>query len=226
MVPIPDTSDNGSVWTSPPLLPHSFHPSFLPAIFISSSLPSFYLTMKYRAFTGVYKISVDNLALFKKWYTRQCHQIKNWNMTTSPSEAHSYTHPITTPSILLPQPLPHTQVITIFKKIFFYIGADVLGSGVQQSDSVRHTHLYSFSDSFPIWVITEYWVEFLVLYSQSLLVIYFMNVCVSCSVMPDSLQHYGLCSPPGSSVHGILQARIMEWLPFPSPILHIMVPIC
>ena len=25
------------------------------------------------------------------------------------------------------------------------------------------------------------------------------------------------CSRPGSSVHGILQARILEWLPFPSP---------
>ena len=25
------------------------------------------------------------------------------------------------------------------------------------------------------------------------------------------------CRPPGSSVHGILQARIIEWLPFPSP---------
>ena len=25
------------------------------------------------------------------------------------------------------------------------------------------------------------------------------------------------CSPPGSLVHGILQARILEWLPFPSP---------
>ena len=25
------------------------------------------------------------------------------------------------------------------------------------------------------------------------------------------------CSPPGSSVHGIFQARILEWLPFPSP---------
>ena len=27
------------------------------------------------------------------------------------------------------------------------------------------------------------------------------------------------CGPPGSSVHGILQARILEWLPFPPPIL-------
>ena len=25
------------------------------------------------------------------------------------------------------------------------------------------------------------------------------------------------CGPPGSSVHGILQARTLEWLPFPSP---------
>ena len=30
------------------------------------------------------------------------------------------------------------------------------------------------------------------------------------SVMSDSLKPYGLCSPPGSSVHGILQARILE----------------
>ena len=25
------------------------------------------------------------------------------------------------------------------------------------------------------------------------------------------------CSPPGSAVHGILQARILEWVAFPSP---------
>ena len=34
--------------------------------------------------------------------------------------------------------------------------------------------------------------------------------------MPDSLQPYGH-SPPGSSVHGILQARILEWIAIPSP---------
>ena len=35
--------------------------------------------------------------------------------------------------------------------------------------------------------------------------------CVSCSIMSDSL---GLmdCSSPGSSVHGILQERIVEWV--------------
>ena len=33
---------------------------------------------------------------------------------------------------------------------------------------------------------------------------------VSCSVVPNSLQPMD-CSPPGSSVHGIFQARIQEW---------------
>ena len=32
------------------------------------------------------------------------------------------------------------------------------------------------------------------------------------------------CSLPGSSVHGIFQARILEWLPFPSPIEEISSP--
>ena len=35
---------------------------------------------------------------------------------------------------------------------------------------------------------------------------------VSCSVIPDSLQLHGPYSPPGSSVLGILQARILEWV--------------
>ena len=37
---------------------------------------------------------------------------------------------------------------------------------------------------------------------------------LSHSVVPDSLQPHGL-SPPGSSVHGILQARILEWVAMP-----------
>ena len=32
------------------------------------------------------------------------------------------------------------------------------------------------------------------------------------SVVSDSLQSHELRSPPGSSVHGILQARILEWV--------------
>ena len=41
-------------------------------------------------------------------------------------------------------------------------------------------------------------------------------VCVlSCSVMSDSLQPHGPYSPPGSSVYGILQARIPGWVAIP-----------
>ena len=32
--------------------------------------------------------------------------------------------------------------------------------------------------------------------------------------MSDSLRPHG-CSPPGSSVHGILQARILDWFAMP-----------
>ena len=34
----------------------------------------------------------------------------------------------------------------------------------------------------------------------------------SCSVMSDPLRPHGLTSLPGSSVHGIFQARILEWV--------------
>ena len=39
------------------------------------------------------------------------------------------------------------------------------------------------------------------------------EVTQSCPTLCDSMD----CSLPGFSVHGILQARILEWVPFPSP---------
>ena len=39
--------------------------------------------------------------------------------------------------------------------------------------SYADTYIHSFSNYFPIFVIVVYWVEFLVLYSRSLLIIYF-----------------------------------------------------
>ena len=42
-----------------------------------------------------------------------------------------------------------------------------------------------------------------------------MHVCSVASVVSISLQPYGLCSPPGSSVQGILQAKILEWVAMP-----------
>ena len=38
-------------------------------------------------------------------------------------------------------------------------------------------------------------------------------VTQSCPTLCDPMD----CSPPGSSAHGILQARILEWVAFPSP---------
>ena len=40
--------------------------------------------------------------------------------------------------------------------------------------------------------------------------------CPYHSVVSSSLQPHGLCSPAGSSVHGILWARILEWVTMPS----------
>ena len=51
------------------------------------------------------------------------------------------------------------------------IHSTVCISAVQQSDSVIHTHMYSFSYSFPLWFITGYWIPFPVLYSRTLLFI-------------------------------------------------------
>ena len=41
-----------------------------------------------------------------------------------------------------------------------------------------------------------------------------IHVCVSCFVMSDSLSPTD-CSPPDSSVRGILQARKLEWVSIP-----------
>ena len=40
-----------------------------------------------------------------------------------------------------------------------------------------------------------------------------MKVSQSCPTLGNPMD----CSSPGSSIHRILQARILEWVPFPSP---------
>ena len=39
------------------------------------------------------------------------------------------------------------------------------------------------------------------------------QVAQSCPTLSDPMD----CSPPGSSAHGIFQARVLEWVPLPSP---------
>ena len=51
----------------------------------------------------------------------------------------------------------------------------------------------------------------LVTYSCS---VQFSSVAHSCPTLCDPMD----CGPPGFSVHGILQARILEWIALPSPI--------
>ena len=45
--------------------------------------------------------------------------------------------------------------------------------------------------------------------------VYTLGVCYVTAVLSDSLLPWD-CSPPVSSVHGILQARILEWVAVPS----------
>ena len=48
---------------------------------------------------------------------------------------------------------------------------------------------------------------------------------LSRSVVFDCLRPHGLCSPPGSSVHGIFQARILEWVVISFSIFILIYPI-
>ena len=53
--------------------------------------------------------------------------------------------------------------------------------------SYTYTYIHSFLDSFPVYVITEYWVEFPVLHSRSLLIIYFIYSSV---YMSTPISHF------------------------------------
>ena len=75
----------------------------------------------------------------------------------------------------------------LFYSFSIFIGVQliynvVLVSAVQQSESVIHIHVSTLLDCFPIQAITEYRDEFPVLYSRSLLVIYFIDSRVYMSV--------------------------------------------
>ena len=80
--------------------------------------------------------------------------------------------------------------------------------------------LWTYSMHLQVMVI---WLWLLMLWNRKLMCIDLENqrtnlahLCVlatqSCLTLCDPI----LCSPPGSSVHGILQARILEWVAMPS----------
>ena len=92
----------------------------------------------------------------------------------------------------------------------------------------QQQHIYPFfSDSLPMWVITEYWVEFpatqlvLVNYLFYILNLNWKYVLKQILLLLSCFNLVRLCGPmdcsrPGSSVHGILQARILKWVAMPS----------
>ena len=88
----------------------------------------------------------------------------------------------------------------------------MLVSSVQNSDSVLHTQCPLFSIFFSTEVIVQYWVEFLVFtagpYKLPLLYMKWSEVAQSCPTLCDPMD----CSLPGSSIHGIFQARVLEWV--------------
>ena len=43
----------------------------------------------------------------------------------------------------------------------------------------------------------------------------YICICVRSSVVSEFLRPFGLCNLPGSSVHGILQTRVLEWVAIP-----------
>ena len=81
------------------------------------------------------------------------------------------------------QPLLRTNIINFFLKLFFFC----------------------------LWVLCMIWYLSNAM-SNSPFTSQSESQSVSRSVMFESLWPYGLCSPPGSSVHGILQARTLEWV--------------
>ena len=65
-------------------------------------------------------------------------------------------------------------------------------------DCDTHTHTYTH---------THYTILYYTIHT-------YYTICV-CAQSCLALCNLRDCSPPGSSVHGILQARIMEWVPIP-----------
>ena len=71
-------------------------------------------------------------------------------------------------------------------------------------------YMYTYIPSF-----TEHWVEFPVLYRTFSLVIHFMKIKVLIAQLCLTLRDPMDCGLSGSSLHEILQARMLEWVAVP-----------
>ena len=79
-----------------------------------------------------------------------------------------------------------------------------------------YVNMYSFSDFFPFRLLQDIqctsWCYMVGPCWLSSLYVYACSIAHSCLTLCDPVD----CSPPGSSVHEILQARILEWVAMPS----------
>ena len=79
---------------------------------------------------------------------------------------------------------------------------EILETVLLEPDRSHITFLYELSSSLLSLALSLYLYLYLSLY-----------ICRTyCSVVSDSLQSHGLCSLPGSSVHGIFQTSVLEWV--------------
>ena len=98
-------------------------------------------------------------------------------------------------------------------RISLYVFHLVIGPDVSWFVSAQLPFVSKFTWCFPMCLFSlsslcVYWSKFLIVIRTSVL----MCMCVLVSQLCLTLCHPTDCSPPGSSVQGVLQARILEWV--------------
>ena len=106
----------------------------------------------------------------------------------------------------------HVLSLPVLSSIIF---SELIFTGVYLINSIV-CQMYSKVNQFCIYIYPKNWIEFPTLYTVSLLVIYFKYVCVYAQSLCVWLCDPVDCSPQGSSLCGIFQARILEWVAMPS----------
>ena len=98
----------------------------------------------------------------------------------------------------------HVLSLPVLSSIIF---SELIFTGVYLINSIV-CQMYSKVNQFCIYIYPKNWIEFPTLYTVSLLVIYFKYVCVYAQSLCVWLCDPVDCSPQGSSLCGIFQARI------------------
>ena len=104
----------------------------------------------------------------------------------------------------------HTQTIGLAKKL-------VQAFCYEKYTYICYTHTHTlpiFTPTYIVYIIVTYLSSFHVRLTEEEL--YPNCGCISHSIMSNSCDPMD-CIPPGSSVHGIVQAKTLEWVAMPPP---------